>query len=431
VTSATGAQPGVDPVSAAIGDAVRDILNGLSVSISSAPDGAATFEVHLDARVEQIVGSRESRLGELVAALPSAAARVAAEMREPAARRITPPPALRRAVRDMLAAEVLTHYLSTRLSVDPRDDLVEDTIEYLVELAGVRVEAHSLTHGVVVTDVLKDAPTLELRYPEGLRAVKRAPLLFDGIRSVLIVDPHGFARTEVQRHRFERLSRTSARPWTGDGWGDSGSLVAEATGELAGVGFFVRADRSIWTFVDGQPLLVRRGEHWTAFPLELSVSISNLIGGGRASSLVARAAFMISGQPHGAIFAIVDDVGAIDGVVSLKDRYDLRNDIDAASMRPETWLHHLIDAIDLDEQTLARVAALDGATVLDRDGRLVAYGAIVTSADSEHEGARTSAARTLSHRAQVVLKVSVDGDITIFKDGAAVTTLLGSRLTGA
>jgi hypothetical protein len=85
----------------------------------------------------------------------------------------------------------------------------------------------------------------------------------------------------------------------------------------------------------------------------------------------------------------------------------------------------LIDAEDLDEHTLARLAVLDGATVLDRAGRLLAYGAIVASAHSQHEGARTAAARTLSETALVVLRVSVDGDITIFQAGAAVTTLLG------
>ncbi len=64
-------------------------------------------------------------------------------------------------------------------------------------------------------------------------------------------------------------------------------------------------------------------------------------------------------------------------------------------------------------------------------GRLVAYGAIVTSADSEHEGARTAAARTLSRTALVVLKVSVDGDITILRDGTTVTTPLGHPAHGA
>ncbi len=76
-------------------------------------------------------------------------------------------------------------------------------------------------------------------------------------------------------------------------------------------------------------------------------------------------------------------------------------------------------------------ATLDGATVLDRARRLVAYGAIVTTADSEHEGARTAAARTLSQKALVVLEVSVDGDITILGDGTTVTTLLGHPAHGA
>lgn len=111
--------------------------------------------------------------------------------------------------------------------------------------------------------------------------------------------------------------------------------------------------------------------------------------------------------------------------MSAKDRYDLRHEIDPPAMRPETRLHHLIDAEELDEHTLVRLAMLDGATILDRGGRLLAYGAVVSSTDSQHEGARTAAARTLSETAQVVLKISVDGDITVFRAGTLVTTLLG------
>jgi hypothetical protein len=288
------------------------------------------------------------------------------------------------------------------------------------------VESHDLTHGVVVADVLVDAPRLEFRYPRDIRAAKRAPLLFDGQRAVLVVDLQGRARTELQRHRFQRLAPGARLEEAGnDDSLESGSLVAEATAALGGLGFYVRADRSIWTFADGVPLLVRSGEHWTAFPLELTASIENMIGGGPAAALLARAAYMISAQPWGAIMAVVDDPAALDGAVSPKDRYDLRNDIDTTAMRPETRLHHLIDAEELDEHTLVRLATLDGATVIDREGRLIAYGAIVTSTDSQHEGARTAAARTLSETALVVLKVSVDGDITIFRKGRALTTLLG------
>jgi hypothetical protein len=441
-----------DPLGHAVAEALTQVLVGVNVELAYTPDGiaprATTVEVgtaqatgvgppgwslslvaRLDERVAQLVGTGvRSSLGELLDALPEAGLRAAVPLRHRARHDHDRPvgPALRRALRDMVAAEILAQYLASRVTGPHLPELISDTLEFLIELSGTRVEAHALTHGVVVADVLQAEPRIPLRYPADIRSAKRAPLLFDGQRSVLVVDPRGRARTELQRHRFNRLVPGIAPRRAGnDDWVESGSLVAEATSALGGLGFFLRADRSIWTFVDGQPLLVRHGEHWSAFPLELSASIERMIGGGSVAALVARAAFVISAQPRGAILAIVDDPARLEGVVSVKDRYDLRNDVDRTAMQIETRLHHLIDAEELDEQTLVRLAVLDGATVLDRDGCLLAYGAIVTSADSQHEGARTAAARTLSKTAQVVLEVSVDGDITIFRDGSAVTTLLG------
>lgn len=444
-----------DPVGDAVADALRDLSFGGEVSITHTirpgsstdvvfgdrsisatgpgPAGwTSTITVQLEPRVARLIDDGPTALRELLGVLPVAGMHAANRLRQVAAATEWPlGAALRRAVRDTVATTVLDEYFRTALGASP-GALLEETIDYLIELSGTRVEAHELTHGVVIADALTDAPRLELRYPADLRPAKRAPLLFDGRESVLVVDPAGRARTELQRHRFDRLGGTGSVPdGPSEAWLDSGSLVAHATRALGGIGFYVRGDRTIWAFVGGQPLLVRRGEHWTAFPVELAVAISNLMGGGMAAELVARAAYMISSRPQGAILAVVDDVDALDAVVSGKDRYDLRHQVDPAAMRPETRLHHLIDAEGLDEHTLARLAALDGATVLHRDGQLVAYGAIVTSSDSEHEGARTAAARSLSLSALVVLKVSVDGDITIFREGATVTTLLGSPSRGA
>jgi hypothetical protein len=440
--------PPADPVADAVREALVDLLFGATVEISSTPHGSpppvafdrpgvasatgpgppgwqTTIGVRLGERVARLIKPEmAASLSELVSVLPHAALRAADRLRTASDRPAAP--ALRRAVRDALAAEVLSFYLTDRCGCSADSHLAAETIEYLIELSGSRVEAHDLTHGVVVTDVLEEqAPRIELRYPEALRPAKRAPLLFDGRRSVLVVDPLGRARTELQRHRLQRLAGDVGRDVAGDGWLDSGWLVAEVTRILGGGGFYVRSDRSIWTFIDGQPLLVRRGEHWTAFPVELAASISHMIGGGNAANLVAAAAFMISSQPYGAILAIVDHPDSLDHMVPLKDRYDLRDEMDPPAARPETRLHHLIDATNLDEHTLARLATLDGATILDRDGQLIAYGAIVSSSGSEHEGARTAAARTLSEVAEVVLKVSVDGDVTIFQSGTPVATLLG------
>ncbi len=450
-TSTAGQVP-ADPVGQAAADALAEVLVGASVEVSYSPSVAppplpptqvgmaaatgdgpggwqATVIVRLNERMARLVQPGDgTSLVELLDALPIAAVRTAAQFRRHDAVGTPLNPALQRALRDTVAAEILGRYLSSRVGSSARADLVAETIDFLIELSGTRVEAHDVTHGIVVADVLHDTPRLELGYPADVRAAKRAPLLFDGRSSVLVVDPQGRARTELQRHRFERLAPGVAPPLAKTQTTvDTGSLVGEATRALGGVGFFVRADRSIWTFVDGQPLLVRRGEHWTAFPVELSAAIANMVGAGPVAQLVARAAFVISAQPHGAILAIVDDPAGLNGVVAAKDRYDLRHDMDPMAMRSETRLHHLIDAEDLDEHTLARLASLDGATVVDLAGRLLAYGAIVATAESQYEGARTAAAKTLSEKAQVVLNVSADGDITIFRAGKAITTLLGNR----
>lgn len=448
--TSTGSGPEADPVGRAMAETLSEMLDGVSADLTYAPVGievptvpgsdtsaietgpgppgwTTTVTVQLDGRIARLVqrGDRATSLAELLQRLPGAGLRAAGRFRRDVDERTSLDPALRRAMRDTVAAELLADYLSSRVGVPARPKLIAEIIDYFVELSGTRIEAHDVTHGVVVADVLVDSPRLEFRYPSDIRTAKRAPLLFDGLQSVLVVDPQGRARTELQQHRFDRLFGTADRRTGQEGSAASGSLVASASGAMGGLGVFLRADRSIWTFVDGQPLLVRRGEHWTAFPLELTASIANMIGGRESvAGLVARAAFIISAQPRGAILAIVDDPSRLDGVVSEKDRYDRRDLVELADMRPETRLHHLIDGSDLDEHVLAHVAVLDGATVVDRDGHLLAYGAIVSSADSQHEGARTAAAKTLSQVAEVVLKLSVDGDITIFRRGVAVATLL-------
>lgn len=439
-----------DPVGEAVAAAIAGIMGSSSVELCYAPDDSplppppdgpiaasavgqgppgwqVRLTVRLAERIAPLVTPAVAPLLEILGILPEAGLGVAAQF-PPAAHADAAPlsPALHRAVRDMIVIEAISRHQASG-GPPARSDLFAETIEFLVELAGTRVESHDLTHGVIITDALRDTPRLEFRYPRDLRTVKRAPLLFDGQRSILIVDRQGRARTELESHRLERLipDARSADAYSAE-FSHSGSLVAEATRRLGGIGFFLRADRTIWVFADGDPILMRRAEHWSTFPLALPAAIANAIGGNAATAdLAVQAAFIISAQRHGAIFAIVDDRKALDEIVSPKDRYDLRNSVDPMAMQAETRLHHLIDAEPLDPQTLARLAALDGATILDRNGRLLAYGAIVTSSDSQHEGARTAAATTLSHSAEIVLKVSVDGDITVLRAGQVITTLLG------
>jgi len=445
-----------DPVGGAVAESIAGIFRWSTVELRYSPDDTPpppqphepatasgtgpgppgwriTVTVRLRSRIAPRLTPASMPLLEVLSALPGAGLRAAARFSTTpdagghgvGALPLTP--ALRRALRDTIVVEALSRHPAYDPDRTASSDLIANTVEYLIELSGTRVESHDLTHGVVITDVLRDTPRLRFEYPGDLRAAKRASLLFDGQRSLLVVDRDGRARTELQGHRLDRLIPGAARLDADDvPFSHSGSLVAEATRRLGGIGFFLRADRTIWVFAGGQPLLLRGGEHWTAIPLELATAVASASGArDTAAGLLVQAAFIISAQQRGAILAIVADPDSLDGIVPAKDRYDLRDAVDPAAMQTETRLHHLIDAGDLDAQTLARFAALDGATILDRDGNLLAYGAIVASADSHHEGARTAAAMTLSQTAEIVLKVSVDGDITVFRAGEAIATLLG------
>lgn len=407
------APPGVPaPPTPSITSAAAEVVPGwrTTISVGLRDRGIATIESVPDALL----------------ALPHAALRAAVGFRHLAVDDgLTP--AVERALRDTVVVELLGHHQGW---FDPEcapTELLANTLEFLIELSGARVESRRLTHGVVITDAIADEPRLSLPYPAALRDAKRSPLLFDGQRAVLLVDQHGRARTELQAHRPDRLHPSTVPMGPIDReFVDSGSLVGQVTRQLGGIGFFLREDRSIWTFLDGQPLVIRRSEHWSAFPLWLARTLGSSIIESPAVDLVVQASLLVSIREGGAIFGIVDDADDLGEIVPAKDRFDLRNEYDVDAMRPETRLHHLIDGGDIDAQTLARLGQLDGATIVDREGRLISYGAILTSSDSQHEGARTAAAKSLSQRALVALKVSEDGDITVFRGGHPKVTLLPS-----
>lgn len=72
---------------------------------------------------------------------------------------------------------------------------------------------------------------------------------------------------------------------------------------------------------------------------------------------------------------------------------------------------------------LTRLASIDGALIVSQEGLLIGFGIILKLSASENfiaqEGARTNAA-ILGSRFGVAIKVSADGPISIYKDGAAL-----------
>jgi DNA integrity scanning protein DisA with diadenylate cyclase activity len=76
-----------------------------------------------------------------------------------------------------------------------------------------------------------------------------------------------------------------------------------------------------------------------------------------------------------------------------------------------------------DRRIIADLASVDGALIVDRTGRVIAYGAMVrTSSSDSTQGARSRAAVAAS-RIGLAVKVSSDGGISVYRQGRLVVSL--------
>jgi len=194
-----------------------------------------------------------------------------------------------------------------------------------------------------------------------------------------------------------------------------------------GIGVFVRPDTSIWIFDRGDPLFIRRTSRWKSVALDSFVRwVADLAGTSAAvADVFARAVLRVSIQGSGGIFGITSDPSSLDDTIAPRDMVPATTDVPEAASTVDDDLHFLLAGPRLGSSaSLARLARLDGATVVDREGVVLAYGAILRSADNRGEGARTAAARALSLRADLAVSVSQDGPVTVFQHGAVVLELL-------
>jgi len=76
----------------------------------------------------------------------------------------------------------------------------------------------------------------------------------------------------------------------------------------------------------------------------------------------------------------------------------------------------------IDRRIATDLASLDGAVIVDRSGRTLAYGAMTKTAGGARQGARTRAAIAAS-RQGLAIKVSSDGDISFFARGELMMEL--------
>ncbi len=315
---------------------------------------------------------------------------------------------------------------------EARADRIALVIELLRVAALSSYENRSISTGLLLLSTPDDpcrpghvAPDPLPPYSESLTRIKSFYRLADGVRTVFL------ANSQAQLLDIIDIER-----WSGEVCRDVPTDTpcsrtfqphARATARHGHVCIVLSPTHEIKVFAEGAEMFTFRGASWHLLDLQAKFELwSEAVGDAALALRVFQTALDLADSREGALFVVVrEPADAVPQLVAPADRLDIPahvggTDSDALSRRD---LLHLLagrSVTDLDESVFSRLATVDGATVIDRAGRLLAAGAILRHPASEDleqggivEGARTTAALAAS-RFGPVLKVSEDGVITFF-----------------
>ncbi|HEY7187924.1 MAG TPA: hypothetical protein VH436_15325 [Vicinamibacterales bacterium] len=309
-----------------------------------------------------------------------------------------------------------------------RADRIASVIEQLRVAALSSYENRPISTGVLLLGTHGDpcrpgatVPQSAPSYDESLTAIKSLYRLADGVRTVFLANAEGtlldiidIERWGLQATRTATLQVPCAKAY---------QPHARATLQQGHICAVLSPSREIKLFAEGAELFTFRGASWHLLDLQAKYKLwAEAVGDEALAMRIFQTALDLADARDGALFALVRDLDAVSQLVAPADRLDLP--VPERAGQPSR--RDLLDLLegrsltDLDPNVLAALASLDGAIVIDRQGRLLAAGAILRhppSPDRETdglvEGARTTAALAAS-RFGPVLKVSEDGIITFF-----------------
>jgi hypothetical protein len=318
-------------------------------------------------------------------------------------------------------------------AAETRADRIATVIELLRVAALSSYENRPISTGVLLLGTAEDpcrpakspqdgAPS----YTELLTGTKSFYRLADGVRTVFLANAEGRLLDIID---IERWSSDVCRDVAIDTpCAKAFQAHARATDRHGHVCAVLSPSREIKVFAEGAEVFTFRGASWHLLDLKAKYAVWETAVGNPAVALrLFQTALDLADSREGALFVVAREPNiAVPQLVASADRLDSHavprhaSTGDAPSRRE---LLHLLagrSVTDLDPSVFAALASIDGATMTDRNGRLLAAGAILRHPATEDyeqggivEGARTTAAMAAS-RFGPVLKVSEDGVMTFF-----------------
>jgi hypothetical protein len=314
---------------------------------------------------------------------------------------------------------------ASRNSGPSRADLIATAIEVLRVAALSSYENRSISSGVLILEG-EDDPVRPrrvsqdhlYRYSQDLTAIKSFYRLSDGMETVFLVNRNGDVLDIVEVTRYAEPATltvpcaTRYRPH------------ALATACNANLCIVLSPSHEIKVFAEGVQIFSFRNARWHLLDLQAKYEMwESAIENPALSQRLFQTAVDLGDSREGALFVVLrDPASSLSQLVAPADQLDeVRHT--GGSVPTRGQLLHMLrgrNVHELDPAVLGGLARTDGATVIDRTGRLLAVGAILlhTEPPEPHsnlavEGARTTAAMAAG-RFGAVLKVSEDGLITFY-----------------
>ena len=314
---------------------------------------------------------------------------------------------------------------------ETRADRIASILEMLRVAALSSYENRPISTGVMLLGTNADParPTVMptsvvVSFDESLAQIKIFFRLAEGVHTLYLASAEGRLLNIIDIRRWTsglRQNSLTSRPF---------QPHARATAQHGHMCAVLSPSREIKIFAEGAEVFTFRGAAWHLVDAQAKFRLwADAVGDEALANRIFQTARDLAEAREGALFVVVREPDvAVPQMVAPADRLDLPirefDERDSGSEGPSRrHLLHLLERrtiTDLDPSVFMSLAALDGATVTDRSGRLLAAGAILRhppslphDAGSGVEGARTSAAMTASQFGPV-LKVSEDGVVTFF-----------------
>ena len=263
-------------------------------------------------------------------------------------------------------------------------------------------------------------------YSEALTGIKSFFRLADGVRTVFLANAAGQLLDIVDVDRWScQVCHDEANDTPCSKTYQPHARATVRHGHMCAV---LSPSREIKVFAEGAEVFAFRDASWHLLDLKAKYDLwAEAVGDAAVALRLFQTALDLADAREGALFVVVRrPEEAVPQLVAPADQLGtpLRSESGGSTAAPlRRELLQLVagrSVTDLDEAVLSALATVDGATVMDREGRLLAAGAILRHPATEEfeesgviEGARTTAAMTAS-RFGPVLKVSEDGVITFF-----------------